>query len=92
MLFGRAPFRGKKKPEIFEQIKKCDINYEGDASPDAIQFCKKMLCLDKSIRASAKDLLNHPWLLKNTQKLKVESEALLNVGNNLKEFRSASVF
>ena len=65
MLFGKAPFRGKKKPEIFEQIKKCDISY-GEASPEAISFCKKMLCLDKSDRFSAKALLNHPWLLKNT--------------------------
>lgn len=91
MLFGKAPFKGKKKSEIFEQIKKCDISY-GDASPQAVSFCKKMLCLDKNLRFSAKDLLNHPWLLNNTQKLEVESEALLNIGNNLKEFRSASVF
>ena len=46
MLFGKAPFKGKMKSEVFDAIKKGEIKYDDSLSLESVNFCKKMLCVD----------------------------------------------
>jgi serine/threonine protein kinase len=43
MIYGKPPFKGKTKIEVFESITTTKIEYESTASPEAIDFCQKML-------------------------------------------------
>ena len=92
MLYGRPPFKGKNRLDIFDAIKNCQILYANAISQPAINFCRKMLERDVSKRCDAHTLLQDPWIIKNTQLSEIGDQMLLDISNNLKEFRKITVF
>jgi serine/threonine protein kinase len=68
LLSGRPPFRGKSKPEIFKSILHHELAFDHEIwdkiSADAKDFIKQALVKDHTKRANAKDLLEHPWIIK----------------------------
>jgi calcium-dependent protein kinase len=67
-MSGRPPFRGKSKQEIFKSILHHDLSFDFEIwdkiSADAKDFIRQALQKDHNKRANAKDLLNHPWIVK----------------------------
>eukprot|EP00803_Ostreobium_quekettii_P007400 evm.model.scf_390.3 EVM.evm.TU.scf_390.3 scf_390:62565-69304(-) len=66
LLCGAPPFYGESEDEIFEAIEYAEPDFESDPWPEiseaAIEVCRMMLVVDPSERATAEELLGHPWL------------------------------
>ena len=65
---GKLPFTLKSRKELYYDI--CNVEPEYDiewttVSEDCKDFVKKVLVKDPSIRLSAEEALNHPWIAKN---------------------------
>jgi len=70
LLCGFPPFYGETLPEVFEQIMKADYDfpdpYWTDISKDAKDFISKLLVVDSKKRLTAKQAMQHPWILSST--------------------------
>ena len=92
MLCGKQPFNGNDDDEIYENIKKCKIefNYEewDNISHDAKDLIKKLLIKDIDKRYSAKEALNHSWIIKNKNKVKIDQNKFAEVVTNLRNYSS----
>lgn len=66
MLCGKIPFEGRDKQSVYESIKTKEPNMSTSdwlkISENAKDFCRKALTKDPTERASADQLLKHPWL------------------------------
>jgi serine/threonine protein kinase len=69
LLSGKAPFTGRSKQEIFLQITSSTISYTDSVwlkiSKEGRDFVRKMLTRDPAMRASAEELLGHPFITEN---------------------------
>ena len=87
MLSGRPPFKGKTKDDVFVEITSKNINYASDIwktnSKEAKQFVKRLLMRDPKQRATADELLQDPWILKNLDQKEIKEEFLLDITHNL---------
>ena len=96
MLSGKPPFKGRTKEDVFVEITTKNINYSGDTwkvtSKEAKNFIRKMLIRDPKQRMSAQDLLKDDFITKNAQQEDIRDSMLLDITNNLKEFRKNSAF
>ena len=86
MLSGVPPFYGDTDPQILESVKKgafsMDIPEFKGVSDSVKDLIKKMIC-KPSIRYSASDTLNHPWMKADLEK------AILNLNwNSFKNFQN----
>mmetsp|Transcript_35818 Transcript_35818/g.45985 ORF Transcript_35818/g.45985 Transcript_35818/m.45985 type:complete len:1225 (+) Transcript_35818:183-3857(+) len=69
LLFGKQPFKGEDEFAMFNVIKKgkydlCTRQPDGhECSSDALDFLKGLLVIDPKMRMTAKDALNHPWIM-----------------------------
>lgn len=67
LLAGEPPFYHEDNFELFELIKKCEIDFEKPAwkavSADAKDLVKKLLVSDPEKRIKAEELQNHPWIM-----------------------------
>jgi calcium-dependent protein kinase len=90
MLCGKHPFNGNDDDEIYEEIKRCKIEFNDEEwdtiSNDAKDLIKKILIKDVEKRYSAKEALCHPWIVKNKNKIKIDKEKLNEIIKNLRNY------
>lgn len=67
LLSGTPPFGGRNEKQIMENVKGGQYNFNNavwnNVSDDAKDFVKKLLTMDPAHRMSAKEALNHKWLM-----------------------------
>ena len=102
LLSGRAPFSGKSKEDLQNAIrnKNIDLNkpYFEKISPEAKDFILRCCIKKVSERASAQELLKHPWLVntldvddpQNTVSVTVDDQR--EMIENLKKFATSTKF
>ena len=90
MLCGKHPFNGNDDNEIYEEIKRCKIEFNDEEwdtiSNDAKDLIKKILIKDIDKRYSAKEALSHPWIVKNKNKIKLDKAKLKEIIKNLTSY------
>lgn len=92
---GFPPFNGDSDTQIHKRIRRDEVEFPeeiwGQVSHNAIDLTRIMLIKDPIQRPAAWELLNHPWLARDSSDLP-ESSRLLNVSvlTRLKEFRAGS--
>ena len=107
MITGYPPFYSKSTQEVVDMIVKGKINFDGigysyfvdeiwkTIDTTCIDLIKKMLEYDMNKRISASDALKEPWILKYNNKdieEKISEKELLITINNLKNFRTQTMF
>lgn len=90
LLAGYPPFYDEDQKKLFKKIKNGTYyfhqDYWANTSPDAIDLIKKMLCVDQKERATAEDLLKHPWIIAGDDTLR--SKDLSNSIVTMKKFNA----
>ena len=90
MLSGKAPFNGENEEEIYQSIKKGKYDFDSEKwdeiSNDAKDLIKHLLTFDTNKRFSAKQCLNHPWIIKHRRNKKINKVKLTEVVNNFKNY------
>ena len=76
LLVGKPLFEAKTMDELLSKVKKGNIKIPSHLSKEVINFLSNMLTYDSKYRASAKDLLNHPFIRKNN----INPEDIAGVG------------
>lgn len=73
LLVGALPFQGDSLDAVFEAIKKGNLDLSGGVwksiSAPARDLIGRMLIRDVSLRATADDVLRHPWILFHTEQI-----------------------
>ncbi|CAG9317745.1 unnamed protein product [Blepharisma stoltei] len=92
LLSGSFPFSGNSNNEIFKSILNGHYSFSGPQwlyiSADAKDLISKLLCPEKS-RLSAKDCLEHPWIVKRSRPYG-DSDGTENVLINLRAYQCKS--
>ena len=92
MLCGKHPFNGNDDNEIYDEIKRCNIEFNDEEwdtiSNEAKDLIKKLLIKDFKKRYSAKEALGHPWIKKNKNIIKLDKNKLKEIVNNLRNYSS----
>lgn len=75
ILSRRLPYQGKDEEETLRFLAdaahhqpKYDFNRWMLLDPQAVDFCKKLLQVDPSMRPTAREAMNHPWIVKHCGK------------------------
>ncbi len=72
VLCGYPPFNGESDPDIFDAIRKGKFQYPSKAWSDKSQaakdFIECLLQMDPKERMTAREALEHPWIVKNTRR------------------------
>ncbi len=63
LLTGKAPFAASSAAKIIDAIRTRDLKFPSHLSPGARDFLAAALVRDPEKRASAEQLLQHPWVL-----------------------------
>ena len=67
ILSGQPPFKGENEEEIYQAIKNGKFNFDDEKwdeiSNEAKDLIKNLLMKDINKRYSAKEALNHPWII-----------------------------
>ena len=70
MLCGYEPFYGETEKELMEANKGAVVEFPesdwGSISPEATDLLRKMVSPDPSERITAKEALQHEWIVKHT--------------------------
>lgn len=89
LLAGYPPFYDEDQKKLFKKIKEGRYHfheeYWSDTSPEAIDLIKKMLCLDQKERWTAKQLLEHSWILLGDERLANKN---LNIAATMRKFNA----
>jgi serine/threonine protein kinase len=68
LLTGYPPFNGSNDTEIYSSVRRCNIVFESKVwsglSHASRDFVRRLLCKDFSLRSTAEEALQHPWILK----------------------------
>jgi len=66
LIAGKPPFPGRTEKEVFLSVKRCNPDYDCEgfrnASPEARDFVKHLLTLNPTLRWSAQQTLESPWI------------------------------
>jgi serine/threonine protein kinase len=62
LVTGEFPFKSNNEKRVFEKIRKGSISIPPFISPLCCDLITKILQIDPSIRPSASEILNHPWI------------------------------
>lgn len=96
MLSGKPPFKGRTKDDVFVEITTKNISYTSETwkkiSKEAKNFIRKMLIRDPKQRISAEELLSDDFITSNIEHEDIRDSVLLDITNNLKQFRKNSAF
>jgi len=98
LLVGYPPFFDDDQRKLFKKIKEARYYFHEDywsaISPEAIDLIRKMLCLDQKERHTARQLLQHPWIVAQDEALAARdissSLAELKHFNVKRKFKAAS--
>ena len=92
LLTGRPPYRGSDEKLILDQVKNNPLQIQKSAFPslsdEALDLLQKFLIVDTSARISAKQALEHSWIL--NFKHSVECPDLTGTLQDLSNFSSSS--
>jgi calcium-dependent protein kinase len=92
LLSGRPPFSGNTEKEVRKKVQRADFDFDkkywSRVSEDAQSLIRKMLKVRVQDRISAKEALQHAWILEMAPK--ATSSVNLEFLNDLKSLRSAS--
>lgn len=76
LLSGLSPFSEEQEPVLFQKIKAGDYNFKAEiwqhCSQEAKVFVTKLMNVDPSLRYSAKQALQDPWLVGTLRSLQVQ--------------------
>jgi len=90
LLSGMPPFNGQSDQDIMKKVRQGSFDFEDRAwanvSDKAKDFITKLLTYDKDARATASEILTHPWLAELAN-LAVDESLALSVLDNMKGFR-----
>ena len=90
MLSGKPPFIGENEDEIYESIRNGKYYFYNEKwdeiSNDAKDLISHLLTHDIKKRYSAKQALNHPWIIKHRLNNKIDKEKLKEVVTNFKNY------
>ena len=93
MLCGKQPFNGDNDEEIYDKIRLCKIDFNDEEwdiiSHDAKDLIKKLLIKDTDKRYSAKQALEHPWIVKNKNKFKIDMAKFGEIVKNLRNYKAS---
>ncbi|KAF6145342.1 hypothetical protein GIB67_016803 [Kingdonia uniflora] len=66
-LYGGPPFEAENQRDTFKRIIKVDLSFPAtpNVSIEAQNLIRRLLVKDSSKRLSLKDILEHPWIVKN---------------------------
>jgi calcium-dependent protein kinase len=87
MLTGRPPYRGSDEWVILEQVKTHPLQIEKSSFPnlssESLDLLQKLLTVDVSTRISAKQALDHTWIMnfRNSQEYPDLSTTLIDLSN-----------
>lgn len=72
LLSGTPPFYEEENFALFEQIKKCDYDFDAETwanvSSEAKDFVSKILVPDPKVRLNFTQMMEHPWMKKDLDK------------------------
>ena len=97
LLVGYPPFTGETPEELFENIKKGEFSMDETSwksiSSNAKSLVKKLLEYDSSLRYTAQEALDHPWInQKNHEEENVNSSSMKELINNIRIFNAGEKF
>ena len=94
LLAGYPPFYDEDQKKLFRKIKEGRYyfhdEYWGNVSKEAIDMIKKMICVNQKNRWTAKQLLQHPWILKEGESL--AGKSLTEAIGTMKKFNARRRF
>jgi calcium-dependent protein kinase len=95
VLSGKQPLKGETDQETFTNIAKREISYAdpvwNSITGEAQGFVKLLLTWDESLRPTASEALNHPWMMKNGQnQCALLRQSTRDALNNLESFDAQS--
>ncbi|GAU41863.1 hypothetical protein TSUD_366100 [Trifolium subterraneum] len=72
-LYGVPPFEAESQADTFERIKKVDLSFPPSplVSSDAKNLISRLLVKDSSRRLSLQKIMEHPWIIKNANRMGV---------------------
>jgi calcium-dependent protein kinase len=92
LLSGCPPFDGDNEREVLGKVLKGNYSFSAPVwahiSPEARNLINRLLTYDDKLRPSASEVLQDPWLVKNSQTFGKSSFDLLPIFNNLRQFSS----
>ncbi|KAL4464857.1 hypothetical protein ABPG74_011418 [Tetrahymena malaccensis] len=89
VLYGEFPFTGRNDTEIFEQIRRGNLEFRDEVtiSKQAKDLITKMICVDPNKRIDMSSALKHPWFkMQNTHQYDQGRIVQLKHINNLKSY------
>jgi calcium-dependent protein kinase len=101
MLTGRPPYSGRTESEIIRQVRNSPLKIVPEQlqllSSDAIDILQKLLTIDVSVRISAAEALQHPWITnykryKDAPNLTSALEALREFNNTIKLRQAVHIY
>ena len=95
LLSGSPPFYGKSTLAIYQSIAYDEPKFgrfKDNLTPEAIEFTMLMLEKDPEKRATAEQLLKHPWLNDNAEEPNVSIGVADEVMSDLVAFQKQNVF
>ena len=91
MLSGKQPFEGKDDEEIENNIKQGKIDFNDPVwdyiSNDAKDLIKKLLNIKVDKRYTAKQALNHPWIIKSKNRIQIDKNKFAEIVQNLRNYK-----
>ena len=88
LVGGYPPFYGDTDKELFRATKKGEFKFHqefwGEISQGVKDMISSMLVLDPAKRASASDILDHPWM--NEDKMKLRRLSLVSSQERMKSY------
>lgn len=73
MLSGTVPFKANNMSELHKLIIKGNPNPLKEVSDEAMNLVNGLLEIDPKKRLTVEQILNHPWIKNDSQKLKTKS-------------------
>ncbi|CCK69861.1 aurora kinase KNAG_0D01090 [Huiozyma naganishii CBS 8797] len=64
LLVGSPPFEENTKDLTYERIRRGDIVFPKQVTPEARDFIERILVLEPKKRMTLKEIMSHPWILK----------------------------
>ncbi|KAH7114169.1 kinase-like domain-containing protein [Dactylonectria estremocensis] len=65
LVCGKVPFEDQSKPALHAKVKRGVVDYPGWLSTECKHLLSRMLVTDPDQRATMREVLNHPWMIKD---------------------------